>query len=433
MLWSEADVRGCCLDGGMHPQPHPLPAGDVRRFFAHPAAISGVYVLLSAVLVGLGWSGVWDAFSLLPDGSRPWWTLMTALPACALILLKRRAPLLGLVLATGVFVADLLTVGGLVPLLVMLELLHAHMLTLNVEQRRRVLGVVVAETLILAVTALVLSDDSRTAVMIGIQFGGLIGLTYWYANSVAQSRELVELYRQRAEDTARLARLDRETAVRGEREWMARELHDVVAGHVSAVAIRSEAALAVPRGPGRPGAGSGPERQALRAVRDSSLAAHGALRSMIAVLRDGSGRFAAPPGRERIPDLVEDAKRSGVRVSLRDRIEGDLPASVDQALGRVVQEALANCVRHASGAEVEVRLSEEGLSEEHGSGDAVAVEVLSRGGTSLVGPELRGSGLGLQLLAERAHALGGRFSAGREDHVWAVRARLPREPGGASG
>ncbi|WP_084705375.1 histidine kinase [Leucobacter chironomi] len=253
------------------------PRGMLRVIADRPAAFAGSYLLLAIVLAAFGWSGLWSMFSLLPGGVSPWWGLATAAPACALVLLRRRAPLVGLIAAAVVFVADLLTVGGLVPLLVLLELFHARTVRLAPAQRRRMLGVVIVSTLALVVAALALSDDPREAVMVGIQFVGLAGLTYWYANSVAQSRELVALYRQRADDTARLAELDRTAAVQGERDRMARELHDVVAGHISAIAIRSEAALGLPAG----AAGETQERRALRAMRDASLEAHGALRTMI--------------------------------------------------------------------------------------------------------------------------------------------------------
>lgn len=93
-------------------------------------------------------------------------------------------------------------------------------------------------------------------------------------------------------------------------------------------------------------------------------------------------------------------------------------APADQAIGRIVQEALANCVRHASGADVEVRLYEQGAT--------LQVHVVSSGGSALASPELAGSGMGIELLAERVRALGGELVAGPEDRgVWAVRAAIP--------
>ncbi|MBO1902181.1 sensor histidine kinase [Leucobacter weissii] len=386
---------------------------EARSLMALLPVQAALYLGLAVVFAALGLSGMWDVFSVLLEPVPAWWGLATAIPSSALVLLKRRAPGLGLGVATALFLLDLLTVGGIVPMLVMLELLHALIVELSAEGRRRVLVAVAAATLLFTAAALLRSADARIALMVGIPFGALLGFSYWYANSVAQSRELVRLYRQRAEDASRLAELDRTGAVREERERMARELHDVVAGHVAAVAIRSEAALT---GPGAEAAGVR-ERDALRAVRDASLEAHGALRSMIAVLRGGSDHPPGPVGRDDVPRLVAEAERSGVRVDLADRIGGALGPAADHALGRVVQEALVNCVRHASGSLVEVRLCEEG--------DSVVASIVSRGGEPRVG--LVGSGAGLEMLAERVRATGGVFEAGAEGERWAVRARLPRE------
>nr|WP_277348946.1 ATP-binding protein [Microbacterium sp. CFH 90308] len=202
---------------------------------------------------------------------------------------------------------------------------------------------------------------------------------------------------------------------------MARELHDLVAGHVSAMAIRAEAALSAPGS--ADGSGSGApadtDRAALRAVRDSSLEAHRALRSMIAVLRSGADALSAPLRRDALPALVEDARRHGLTVTLDDAIAGDVPAPVDQALARIVQESLANCLRHAAGADVQVTLDADDSD--------VRVRVDSRGGAPLERPALVGSGWGLELLAERARALGGRLQAGPVPGGWSVQAEIPRE------
>lgn len=415
ILWSEAVGPLRCLDGGMENSESQSP---LRRVIGRPWALALLYLLLAVLLAAMEWAGLWNLFSLLDEPYSPWLTLLTAVPASFVVLLKRRAPAFGLVLAVLIFALDLLTFGGLVPLLVLLELMHSHLLTLDAAQRRQALGWVIALIVAIAIAAFVRSSDLRTTALLTLQFGALLGFSYWYANSIAQSRELVQLYRQRSEAAERLAVLDRESAVQGERDRMARELHDVVAGHISAVAIRSEAALSVP------GAGSSAatevEQRALRAVRDSSLEAHDALRSMIRVLRTGERDFEVPPGRERVPELVAAANDSGVRVRLLDELPREPNTSVDQAMGRIVQEALANCVRHSSGADVEVRLAER-------DGE-VRVDVVSIGGSALSSLDLTGSGLGLELLAERVRALGGTFAAGAEDAgVWAVRARLPRE------
>lgn len=426
----------------MFHQHHSPPAGAVRRLFALPVAQAALYLLLAAVVMGLAVVRLWDVFSLLPeDGPPPWWLLTIPFASCLLVLLKRRAPLIGLIIAIVLFVFDLFTIGSIVTILILLEMLHAFTVTLTAEGRRRVLFALFVSVVVLVGLAWLLSHDPQLTFMVGLQFGALLGFTYWYANSVAQSRELVELYRQRAEDAARLAELDRESTVRGERERMARELHDVVAGHVAAVAIRSEAVLsgASPNGDSR-GAeavtaaseimGEAVERRALRAVRDASLAAHSELRSMIAVLRDSETRareeFVLSRGRGSVAGLVEEANHSGLTVSFWDELDDEVATATDQAIGRIVQEALANAARHSSGARVGVRLS--------GDDERVEVEVLSRGGASLKRLGLTGNAMGLELLVERASALGGRLVAGPEPDpenpsasLWAVRATLPRK------
>ncbi|GAA2092323.1 sensor histidine kinase [Brevibacterium salitolerans] len=374
------------------------------------------YVTVAVLSAAFGFR-TWDLFSLLPEPVSSWWTLAPGLPACALVLTKRRAPVASLIAATAFFVLDLLTTSGLITFILVLDLLYTAAVALPAGRRSRLLGAVAAGTAVIAASAYALTRDAGFTVAIGLQMGAVLGTGYWYGTAVAQSQELVELHRRRAEDAALLAERDRVEAVQREREHMARELHDVVAGHVSAVAIRSEAALSV-----GDSEEPSPERRALHAVRDASLDAHTALRSMIAVLRAGGEGLVTPPGRETVPELAAQARSSGVEVAVDDRVGEALPAPVDHAVGRIVQEALANAVRHAAGSSVQVRMERKE--------DGVHVTVTSRGGAPLRRPELSGSGLGLELLGERARALGGTLTAGAlqtgpEAGDWEVRAVLP--------
>lgn len=389
-------------------------------FSNKPWATALQYGALSVVIAALGWSGLWDVFSLLPERVSPWYALCTALPASLTALGKRRVPGLCLLLAIALFVIDLCTVGGLVPLLVVLELFHSYLFASGERKRRTVMWQAVVAVALLVIAALMRSGDMQIATMIGLQFGALVGFTYWYANSMAQSSELVALYRQQAESAQRLAALDREAAVQGERDRMARELHDVVAGHISAIAIRSEAALGSSQTGAASETGTAPEQRALRAVRSASLEAHAALRSMIEVLRSGAQDYEVPSGRTRLPELVSVANESGVRVELVDDVKSALTTPVDHAVGKIVQEGLANAVRHSAGAEVRVRLSE--------TTTEIIVEVISRGGYSRQSPALRGSGMGLELLSQRVAALRGEMQAGPDGtNAWMLRASLPKE------
>lgn len=385
--------------------------------------IALLYAVGAVALALIGFGGLWRDLSLLPEPVSPWCALFTAIPAAATVLLRRRAPRVGLALALPIFVVDVLTWGGLVPLLVVLEHIHSLTVVLGPRQRRTVLIWGIAASAGFAATILAVTGDLRLTAVVGMQIGALFGMTYWYANSVAQSRELVALYRQRAEDLARLTRLDRIAAVQEERERMAGELHDIVAGHVSAVAIRSEAALLAGQSP--PPLDGSAERVALRAVRDSSLLAHEALRTMVSVLRSGETAELAPVGRAQLPELVAEARRSGLDAQLTDDWGGDLPAEVDHAIARVVQESLANSAKHDHGARVLVRVTPESDSLGAVRTEFVTVSVVSSGGRSIAQPGLRGSGIGLPGLESRVRSLGGYFAAGPQTDGWTVTARIP--------
>lgn len=387
----------------------PPPPEDQRWLGLPRPWIEASFCAVAAVVAAAtGLAGLWNMLEIIEPRPSAWWTLATAVPASALVVTKYRAPTASLVLALLLFAADVITVGGLVPFLIVLDTLHLYIVRADAAGRRRVLAVGAVLVGATAVAAYARTGDVRAALMIAIQWGALGGLVYWYATAWQQSRELVALHRRAAEDAAALAERDRVVAVRSERERMARELHDLVAGHVSAVAIRSEAALST--------ADATAHRDALAAVRDSSLDAHDALRQMIEVLRDGDGEISAP-SRAAVPRLADAAIRAGLRVRVTDSIAGDVPMAVDHAIGRIVQESLANAARHAAGAAVTVDVS----ADDHD----VHVAVVSRGGRGA--PSLGGNGWGLDLIRERVHSLRGELTAAAEGDAWAVRARLPRE------
>ncbi len=366
---------------------------------------------LATIMAALGFHGIWGPFSLLPEDVSPWWALVLAFPACALALGKRRHPWTVLALVAVLFVADLLTVGGVGTLVVLLDVLWTAAFFAGPRGRRVLLVLLGAATVALFSAALLFSPATPpVALLFAVQFGAIFGTDYWWAVAVSQAHELAELHRQRAEDAAATADRDRAEAVQRERETMARELHDVVAGHVMAMAIRAEAALAAPLD-------RSDDRAALQAVRDAGLDAHGALRTMIGVLRRGEGALTPTPGWADIDRLAAEARRSGLDVRLVVEDPGDLGGGGEQAVVRVVREALGNCVRHANGASVEVAIARDG--------GHVRVAVRSRGGAPTATAGQGGEGWGLQMLRERVTALGGTFRAGPEAEGWLVEARLP--------
>lgn len=378
------------------------------------AAIAALSVLAAAV--GLG--AIWDVLTVLPEPVSPWWGVLLAAPAVVCVALKRRYPRTGLAITSALALIALFTVGGLGTIIALLDLLWTVTLRAAPAGRRRILVACAVATAAITGITLAVTADVRIAVLVGLQLGALLGTDYWWATAVAQANELAELHRREAREVVRVAERDREQALQRERDGMARELHDLVAGHVAAMAIRAEAALSSDRDAER-------DRAALGAVRDSSLEAHQALRSMIAVLRAGGGELVVPPRLDRVPGFVEDARHAGLEVDLEERPTPVLPDAVEQLAARVVQEALANAVRHAAGGRASISLAVDG--------GVLVVRIDSWDGRPLARPELPGNGSGLAMLAERVRAIGGRFDAGpgtgsaAASRVggWTVRAELP--------
>ncbi|GAA2998941.1 sensor histidine kinase [Actinokineospora diospyrosa] len=200
--------------------------------------------------------------------------------------------------------------------------------------------------------------------------------------------------------------------IRGqERVGLARELHDIVAHHVSAIAVQAQA--------GRAMAGQRPEAalEALAVIEGEASRTLAEMRAMVRVLRDGApASFGPQPG---VVDLVSLARRAPVPVvdvELPDDL-GDLPPQVDAAVYRLAQEALTNALRHARGASrVEIRVVE-------GEG-RLRLRVTDDG--QIDPARSVNHGFGLLGMTERVQMLGGTLRAGpAPEGGWTVDADLP--------
>ena len=196
----------------------------------------------------------------------------------------------------------------------------------------------------------------------------------------------------------------------GERERLARELHDTVAHHVSAMVIRAQAGRVLAR---TDPAGAA---EALAGVEEEGARTLEEMRAMVATLRDnGTGAQLAPQAG--VADLERLAGGGRLRVDLG--LDGDLdalPPAVDAAIYRIVQESVTNAMRHAVAAtEVVVRIT--------GTAQRVRIMVCDDGARTGRGRD----GYGLAGLRERAALLGGDLQAGPgPDRGWLVEAELPR-------
>ncbi|MFB8081275.1 sensor histidine kinase [Streptomyces sp. NPDC056013] len=206
-----------------------------------------------------------------------------------------------------------------------------------------------------------------------------------------------------------------------ERARIARELHDVVAHHMSVITVQADSAPY--RIPDLPDAA----REEFTSIASGARESLAEMRRLLSVLRsDGSeGERAPQPGLDRVQQLVEATVRAGVPAELRLAADlGDVPQAVDLSAYRIVQEALANVVRHAPGASTRVSVRADGgwltvlvvngPSEEAGSG-------VERGAS--------GTGHGLVGMRERVRLTGGSLDTGPlPDGGFRVAARLPLTP-----
>ncbi len=272
-------------------------------------------------------------------------------------------------------------------------------------------------------------------------WGAVAGLAAWLL-ALGAVTELAYTWLQRSAERAQAEAEEARRRASEERLRIARELHDVLAHNISLINVRAGVALHLIDE--QPTAVSVDQvRPALAAIKDASKDALGELRSVLDVLRQGEAAPLAPTaGLGDLGGLVERARGTGLDVAVEvdgalsgppDRrpgaaVPGDepgagaiggLPAGVDLAAFRIVQEALTNVVRHAHATRVTVRVRRghdalELTVDDDGQGAATGAGAAAAGGQGISG------------MRERALALGGSLEAGpRPGRGFRVRARLP--------
>ncbi|WP_329376357.1 sensor histidine kinase [Streptomyces sp. NBC_01351] len=205
-----------------------------------------------------------------------------------------------------------------------------------------------------------------------------------------------------------------------ERTRIARELHDVVAHHMSVITVQADSA------PYRLPGMAEPVQEEFAAIAASARESLGEMRRLLTVLRgDGTeraeGEKAPQPGIDRVQQLVETTVRAGqpVELSLAAGAAEAAPPAVDLSAYRIVQEALANVVRHAPGAQTRVSVTVDG-------GEVLVLVVNGPAPGAVVALESSGTGHGLVGMRERVRLTGGTLDTGPlPDGGFRVAARLP--------
>ncbi|GAA4683705.1 histidine kinase [Streptomyces chumphonensis] len=346
------------------------------------------------------------------------WAVLPLLLMCVAVLRRRDPRPWVVAVAYLALVGDQLTGGLLATLLLFTDVMYAAVMY-GSARRARLLPLwtlVVGVAFTLGMLALLREPEG---LVLGMLFALVTAAPAYTGLLVRNHRDAAAAERLRAEQTALLAEMDRTQAVASERARMARELHDLVANHLSAIALHATAAQSVDD--------AAATSRALGVIRESSVQGLAEMRRLIGILREESDdgeELATRPTLDGLPALVAHARSGGAADGLRFALHdgpaeaGGVPAPVELAAYRVVQEALTNALKHAAPGEVSVRLER--------AGD-LTVTVCSPLGRA--GPRVPGSGAGLVGMRERVELLGGTFAAGPDGDVWRVRARLPLSEG----
>lgn len=391
----------------------PRPPGVFRRFWARHPVFADVLIALLCLFLSLTPANRVDAS--LPDPVGQVLSVLvpvTVVAACATLLWRRRIPLLPFITS---FVVEALFLFGTLPGGTPLALFTCYALAVYGSSRAAWTGfgigagslMVVAASLSLsgAITFQVAINPVINVVVLGL-IGTLIGVNVGgrkrYLDAVIdRSRQLLVERDQQAQ-----------LAAAAERARIAREMHDIVSHSLTVVVALSEGAAATP------------DREQARAASSAAAAtARSALtemRSMLGVLRDDENPLPLAPLTAPSPrDTVAHAQRAGFPVTLVTvGTAVTLPAAVDHAVSRIVQEGVTNAMRHAPTAtEIAVRVAH--------TPEEVRIEIVNDRAGGAVGT----AGFGLRGLRERAAHVHGTIDYGPADGGgWMLRAALPVAP-----
>jgi signal transduction histidine kinase len=363
---------------------------------------AGLAFLMGLILIAAGASLRRDA----PMGPQ----VIPLAIVCAAVLLRTRAPLWSLGLGTVGVAIDAFVGPSLGTVLIYTDNLYSAALYGPARFSRWLLGI----TTVLAVSAgaagWFIAGDWRLLALVGFQLALVLVTPVTTAMVLRQHRDQVVVERAKAEQVVRLAELDRQAAITAERTRMARELHDMIANHFSAIAIQSTAALS------RKDLDPSTVRKIMESVRENSVQGMAEMRSMIGLLRqEGDEGEAMRPRLLDVETLVDRSRQSGMAVEFR--VEGEpreLSLSVDLAGYRIIQEALTNALKHGEQpATVSIRYQPHQVS--------LIVDNPVNGRKA----SLPGAGVGLIGMRERTKLVGGEFKAGPRDSSWRVTVTLP--------
>jgi signal transduction histidine kinase len=382
--------------------------------------------------------GLWQVFDVTPrDGYRQGdvRNALIVVGVMAAVAMRRRAPMAVLVIvsAGNVLLAGLhyaSTVAEIMAFLIAIYNVAAHR-ALSVSVGGGILAVLAFTVIILELPDRAKADFSFVNFIVNL---ALIGGIWWVGRNMRLRRAYEAELKHRAARLERARELDARAARVEERSRIARELHDVVAHHVSVMTVQAGAARRI--------IDKSPEtaREAMATIEETGRSALSEMRRIVGVLRtdrdserDPAAALAPQPGIHEVGELIDHVRETGLSVQLW--VEGEarqLPPGVNLAAYRLIQEALTNTLKHAgpqARAWVRIHYAPHELTvqiEDDGRGVAAA---LVEAGSAENEPGGGGAaGHGMVGMHERVALYGGQLRIGpRVGGGFEVRARFPVE------
>ena len=335
-----------------------------------------------------------------------------AVAASAVLVLRRRAPIVTLAVSGGLVLALFGVDHAAGTIAVVAPAAALYSLALVRGRGHVVLGAVAAAAAVVGADMLFVGGHAHTLTLQTIGHAALVAVPVLAGEALRNHRANVQLLLQRAELAERTREEEAQRRVEQERLRIARELHDVVAHTLTTINVQAGVAKHLL------------ERQpehaegALATIEQASHEALQELRAILGVLREAGDEelpLTPAPDLATLEALVEQARAGGeVRFQVVGERPERIPEAVQLAAYRIVQESLTNSRRHAPGAAAEITIAFDN--------DRLRLTIEN---AAFDGGEGARAGTGIAGMRERAVALGGALDAGRSNGSFRVSAELP--------
>jgi signal transduction histidine kinase len=371
------------------------------------------------LLLGIGVTLIVSLFIAADiQGSEPdAWAYLWAVGLGGLMLVRRRYPILVVVLSAGAvisyYAAGYPAIGVAVPLVAA---------AFSAAEFGRMGAAIITCAVVLAISVVYrIATGQDPALVLWYDAPGhalLLAAAIALGDGVRSRRRLRQQSSEIAALTAeQFARATEQRAL-AERLAIARELHDSIGHALTVVALHAQIAEEALDADARRPRDEAGARAAVRVIVDTTSSSFEDLRRTVARLRNERGGSRAPL---RIADLdaaLTPAKQAGLEVRTRVAVRSSVPVTLEAAIYRIVQESVTNVIRHADATTIEVDVTE--------TEGTIELSVVNDSGPGLSRPGAADAeGNGLAGMRERAVLLGGSFSAERLADGFAVRAAFP--------